>query len=126
MLQVTDVESWLVSLGITAPVIDGSWVPPDPDRLVLITLTGGPGLLYERLYDRQTVTVRCRGLQRQSADAGLLAAQVDAAILGALPPVAVGTQHVNDITRGAAPRFASLDKAFRTEMTATYMFSTVT
>lgn len=123
MLAVADLIVWLPTLGITTLVQDGYYVPPGPDRLVLVTLAGGPGMLYERAYDRQAVAIRCRGLQRQPQDAEALAAQVDAAILGALPPVQVGAGHVNDIDRISPPRYAATDKAMRAEFTATYLMT---
>lgn len=123
MIVVADITAWLTSLGLTTPAVDGYWVPPDPDRLILIMLAGGPGLLYERAYDRQAVTLRSRGLQRQPADAEALATQVDDLILSAVPPVTVGSKHVNDIDRLSPPRFASADKALRSEFTATYLLT---
>lgn len=121
MLVVSDVVTWLTSLGLTVPILDGYWVPPDPDRLILVTLAGGPGMLYERAYDRQAITLRTRGAQRQPADAEALASQLDTAILAVVPPTLVGTKHVNDIDRASPPRFALLDKAFRSEFAATYL-----
>lgn len=123
MMVVADVTAWLTSLGITTPAADGYWVPPDPDRIILVTLAGGPGLIYERAYDRQALTLRSRGLQRQPTDAEQLAGQVDDAILRAIPPMPVGSKHVNDIDRLSPPRFASMDKAFRSEFTATYLLT---
>lgn len=123
MLAVADLTAWLPTLGIDTVCQDGYWIPPGPDRVVLVTLAGGPGMLYERAYDRQAVAVRCRGLQRQPADAEALAAQVDAAILAVVPPVQVGSGWVNDIDRVSPPRFTGSDKAFRAEFTATYLLS---
>lgn len=123
MLQVSDVLAWLPTLGITTPAENGYFIPPDPDRLILVTLAGGPGLLYERVYDRVAVAIRTRGLQRQPADAEALAAQVDDTILSVVAPTQVGTVHVNDIDRAAPPRFAGLDKAFRSQFTASYLLT---
>ena len=125
MLSVSDVIAWLPTLGITTPVQDSWWVPPDPDRLVMVTISGGPGPIYERLFDRTAVTVRCRGLQRQPSDTEALAAQVDEAVMGAVAPVMVGKTRVNDIDRAAPPRFAGLDKAFRAEFVAVYLLTAV-
>ncbi len=123
MLAVADIAALLVSLGVTVPVVDGYWMPPDPDRLVLVSFAGGKGLLYERAYDSQTVQLRCRGLQRQPADAALLAAQVDDAILSIVPPVDVGANHVNNVDRlGGPPRFQLADTGLRAEYVAQYMF----
>lgn len=123
MLVLADVTTWLEALGITVPILDGAWIPPDPDRIVLVSLAGGPGMLYERAYDRQAVTLRTRGAQRVPSDAEALAAEVDDAVLSVIPPVAVGAGHVNDIDRVSPPRFVAMDKAFRNEFSATYLFT---
>ena len=122
MITVADLSAWLVTLGITTPIADAAFVPPSPDRMVLIARAGGPGIVMERTFDRVAFAIRTRGLQRQYADAEGLAAQVDAAILGVVAPVYIGGIFVNDIDRlGAPPHFLQWDTAGRSNFIASYV-----
>lgn len=119
-LTVADIGTWLASLGISVPVDDAYWVPPQPDRMVLVAFTGGHGLVYQRAFDEVYVSLTSRGAQRQPADAKALADEVDTAILGVVPPVSIGTGRVNDIYRTAPPRHVATDKAMRAQYVAVY------
>lgn len=124
MLVLSDLQSWLAILGIEVPVVDGYWVPDEPDQVAMVFLAGGPGLIWERLGDRQAIAIRCRSLQNQPSTGAALAAQVDAAILGAFAPVQIGTQNARDVDRaGAPPRYMGTDRGFRATYQAQYLFT---
>ena len=123
MLKVSDISAWLSALGVApAPVDSAFLIPPQPGRMIVLALAGGPGDTLERAFDRLALHVECFGLQRQYADGEALATQVDNAILGVTAPIRIGGTFVNDIDRiGAPPRFMGVDKSFRPAFGATYL-----
>jgi hypothetical protein len=126
MFTVTDFGTWLATLGITTPVADYYFLPPSPDQLVLVALSGGQGLMTEEAaIDRGSVNVRCRSLQRQPDTGSTLANQVDSALLAASFGVnLVGTTEVIAITRlGGPPTFAGTDEAYRSTYSASYQLT---
>lgn len=101
-----DVISWLVSLGwdVTqetgAPLYLGPYLPPEPDRLVVITPTPGPGFTLEGATDTSAFQALVRG--QQGGDGSLhaqkhaekLAYQLDALIFGARFPAVLTSGQV--------------------------------
>jgi hypothetical protein len=95
--------------------------PPQPDRVILLVLTGGPPPSRERTFDHPTVQVRTRGLQNDQGDAEALAGQVDDAFLGAPEGVLVNGKRVLTINRLSGPAFLSRDGGRRTTLSANYV-----
>lgn len=95
---------------------------PAPDRLVIITRTGGPGLAYEGLFDGISFQARVRGAQRDPDDAEELAGLIDSAFIDASTPLDLGGHWVTRISRlGGSPAFLLTDPAGRTHLTANYV-----
>lgn len=109
-----DVADWNPNLG----------APDAPDRIVLLTPAGGPGLRLDGAVDEQTYNVRSRGLQRDPEDAQQIAAEVDRLIDGTEGPITVGDVRVVALWRvGSPPAMLAVDSAGRTHYSATYLFS---
>lgn len=133
MITALQMGAWLTSLvGLPPPngsgvYFESKWQPldkPSPDRMAFLTLPGGPGTTNERVMDRITVTILCRGKQRAFWDAEALAASIDDAILAVVPPVTIGGSFVNDVDRlGAPPRYTGEDESKRSLFTCTYIFA---
>lgn len=82
-----DVADWLAAR-VSFPVLAGPYMPELPDRIGVITRTGGPGLRYEATFDAITLQLRVRGPQGDpstsaQAEAERMAWQADAVLLGA-------------------------------------------
>ena len=97
-----DVKAWLVANGITDKIDADGHIPTQPDRLVVLTMNGGPGEKRERTFDVLAVQVLCRGKQRDPADAEALARQVDDVFMGATRAT-IGSTYVASITRAGGP-----------------------
>ncbi len=117
-----DVKSFLVARGITAPIITEGDVPEMPDRVVVIQMTGGPGESGERTRDNVSFQVRTRGLQRVPGDGGAFSREVDDAILGAVPPLMMGTRRAVRILRfGGPPSYLLRDSSERVHHVCNYL-----
>lgn len=97
-----DVGAWLTAQGVADKVQTDGYVPTQPDRLVLVNLTGGPGERRERSFDVISVQVLARGKQRDQADAKVLADQIDDIFMGAARP-SIGGTYVASISRSGGP-----------------------
>lgn len=129
-LPSASVIAWLTSLGwdITqesgAPIFPGPYVPPEPDRCVIVTATPGPGFVLEGDGDAGAFQARVRGGQNDQADAESLAYLLDSLILAASFPVTVGGQviiHVHRLGGTPSPLSGTPDTGDRYEFTTTYL-----
>lgn len=93
-----------------------------PDRLVAVVVTGGAGTTHERHFDRATVQLFARGLQRSDEDAEALAEAADNALMGAVPPVDIGSVRVISIDYlGGPPALVSRDDGKRALFSCSYV-----
>jgi hypothetical protein len=105
-LPTSAILDWLVALGwdITqetgAPLYLGPYVPPEPDRLVVISPTPGPGYQLEGAADTSAFQALVRGQQggdqslHAQSHAETLAYALDALIFGAQFPAVLPSGHV--------------------------------
>lgn len=122
MIAASDFAEWLRSRGVTDRIQTDGTIPPQPDRLVVVTVTGGAGTLRERTFDQPTVQVRTRGQQNDNADGETFASLVDDAIMGAVPPVSIAGRRVVSIDyQGGPPGFMLRDSARRTHYSCNYL-----
>lgn len=117
MSRMADLAALLTSRGVTDPILDTEVIDM-PDRIVVLTMTGGAGTENERVFDRLAVQVRVRGNQgmpaESAADAESLAGQVDAALMGTVCPILLSGRAVVDINYlGGPPAFLTRDPANR-------------
>jgi hypothetical protein len=130
-LPTAAVISWVLSLGwdgtqeTGAPVLMGPYVPPEPDRMVVITPTGGPGYVLESAADAGTFQARVRGGQDDQPGAEALAMLLDSLILGAsFPAVTPSGQvivHIHRLGGSPSPLAPNPDDGFRYEYTCSYL-----
>lgn len=130
-LPSASVIAWITNLGwdtrqeFGAPIFPGPYVPPEPDRIVVITATPGPGYVLEGSADASAFQARVRGSQNDQADAEALAYLLDSLILGApFPSVAASGQvivHVHRLGGTPSPLAASPDSGDRYELTCNYL-----
>lgn len=118
-----DVADFLVAQGFPALSFSGH-LPSQPDRLVIVALTGGPGLSIEGVYDNVSFQIRTRGKQRDDASAEEDAWAIDRMLLEHSVPGTFGPQWVNRISRvGGPPGFLMRDSANRVHLTCSYVFA---
>lgn len=142
-LTTADVADFLIANGVAVPASSGNrslpqavsfdgTMPKTPDRVLVIAMTGGPGLSVEGLFDTVSFQIRTRGkaaIGGRAAEAGLDAEQiawsVDAFLLAVRGGVHVGSQFVNLIDRvGSPPTFLLREPGSgRVHMTGNYLFS---
>lgn len=130
-LTTTDLIDWLTGLGwdtqqeAGAPILMGPYIPPTPDRIVVITPTAGPGIVLEGAADAGAFQARVRGGQNNQADAEQLAGLLDTLILNAPFPVVVpsGTVliHAHRLGSGPSPLSADPDDAERFDYVTQYL-----
>jgi hypothetical protein len=103
----------------------GPDLPSDtPNRFVLLSKTGGPGLDAEGLIDVRGWQVRCAGSQNDYDDAERLAETLDAIILNFNQSQQVGDTWLVSIYRtGGEPTQLTVDNADRTHFVASYLAS---
>ena len=102
---------WITGLGwddrneTGYPVIPGPYVPPSPDRLVVITGSGGPGYTTEEAAtDAAIFQARVRGPAEDWDEAERAATELDLLILRARFPVQVDGTWIVQVTRtGGGP-----------------------
>lgn len=93
-LPTADIVAWLEDLGWDttqesgAPILMGPYVEPEPDKLVTLTPTPGPGYILESAADASAIQARVRGGQFDQPGAEVLAFALDSLILGANFPAA--------------------------------------
>lgn len=121
-----DVAGFLKAQGFPAEAFDGH-IPSQPDRLVIVALTGGPGLAVEAAFDNISFQIRVRGLQREKIDGPTAeddAWAIDRMLLEHAVPGQIGAQWVNAISRvGGPPGFLLRDSAQRIHLTCNYIFA---
>ena len=130
-LPAADLIAWLGHLGWDttqesgAPIVAGPYILKEPDQLVTVTATGGPGYVLEAAADACTFQARVRGGQNNQADAERLAYALDALILGAsFPAVTSSGQvivHVHRLGGPPAPLAAGPDDGDRFEFVSSYV-----
>lgn len=93
-----------------------------PDRIVFLTLGGGPGLTSEELFDRLFITCRVIGRQEDFTDAETLAWQLDDMFVKIDHNGMIGTAKVLYVVRsGGGPVLLEKDAAGRYHFTCTYV-----
>lgn len=104
-----EVVAWLGGLlGPEWPVAEGPHLPDLPERIAVVTRTGGPGLRYEGAYDAVAFQVRVRGASAapsgsSGADAERMAWRVDAELLSAQMPTIGGVVTLGWSRTGSPP-----------------------
>jgi len=131
--QTEMIIDWLAGLGwdgrqeLGFPLLPGPYVPPEPDRAVVITGGGGPGYLTEEpSIDGSNFQARIRGAPDDGYATEEAAQLLDQLILGARFPVQVdGTWIVHASRLGSGPTPLPYDPADRrTEFTSNYLIVT--
>lgn len=136
-LPTSSIVTWIESLGwdITqetgAPLYLGPWVPPEPDRLVVVSPTPGPGYQLEGAADMSAFQALVRGQQggdqslHAQTHAEQMAYALDALIFSARFPAVLPSGHVLMlITRlggHPSPLGAGPDDADRFTFTCQYL-----
>ena len=130
-LPAASLVAWLTRLGwdvrqeYGAPIVPGPYVPPEPDRCVIVTAVPGPGYVLEGDGDAGAFQARVRGGQNDQADAEGLAYLLDSMILGAsFPAVTPSGQviiHIHRLGGTPSPLAAGPDSGDRYEMVASYL-----
>lgn len=124
MITTDEIAAWLRASGLpsdAAIAVDGE-IPPMPDRLVVLTRTGGQGTLHERTFDSATVQVITRDGQRSGEAAENFTETVDGIFMGARPPVTIGGRRVISIDySGGPPAFMDRDEGMRALYVTTYV-----
>lgn len=127
--QTKVIMDWIAGLGwddqqeLGYPLQPGPYVPPSPDRLVVITGGGGPGYLTEEAsIDGSNFQALIRGPAEDPLDAEDAAQRLDEMILRAGFPVQVdGTWIVNCTRVGSGPTPLPWDPTDqRTTLTSNY------
>jgi hypothetical protein len=130
-LPTTSVIAWITgTLGWDAtqetgsPVLAGPYIPDSPDRLVVITVTPGPGYLLEGAADAGGFQARVRGGQNDQAGAEADAYALDALILGAQFPAVISGRvivHVHRLGGTPSPLASGPDDGDRYEFVTNYI-----
>ncbi|HYK70431.1 MAG TPA: minor capsid protein [Streptosporangiaceae bacterium] len=124
---------WISTLGwddrqeLGFPLVAGPFVPPSPDRLVVITGGGGPGYLTEEAtIDGSNFQVRLRAAPEDPAEGEVAASLLDDLILRASFPVQIDGVTIATCSRvGSGPSPMPWDPADqRVEFTSNYMIAT--
>jgi hypothetical protein len=127
------IMDWIASLGwddrqeLGYPINPGPYVPPSPDRLLVITGGGGPGYLTEEAsIDGSNFQALIRGAPEDPLGAEDAAQQLDRLILRARFPVQIdGTWIVNCTRVGSGPDPLPWDVTDqRTTLTSNYTIVT--
>jgi hypothetical protein len=129
-LATTSVINWLTNLGwdVTqesgAPIVPGPYVLQEPDRIVVVSPTPGPGYILEGDADVSAFQARVRGSQNDQADAETLAYLLDSLILRATFPVTIDGRvliHVHRLGGTPSPLAAGPDPGDRYEYICSYL-----
>jgi hypothetical protein len=135
-LPTSSVIAWLRSLGwdfdqeIGCPLVMGPYVPDEPDRVVVITPTSGPGYVMEAAADAGAFQARVRGPQGGDGSPGAQAAAeqlayaLDALILGASFPAVVDGHtliHVHRLGSTPSPLSGEPDDGDRFSYVTSYV-----
>lgn len=131
--QTKVIMDWIAGLGwddqqeLGYPLQPGPYIPPSPDRLLVITGGGGPGYLTEEAsIDGSNFQALIRGPAEDPLDAEDAAQRLDEMILRARFPVQVdGTWIVNCTRVGSGPTPLPWDPTDqRTTLTSNYTIMT--
>jgi hypothetical protein len=109
------------------PLVAGPYVPPEPDRIVVITGTGGPGLLTEEAsIDGSNFQVRLRGPSEDPLAAETAADALDLLLIRGGYPQQVDGTFVAVVNRvGSGPTVLPFDPSDqRYEFTSNYTIVT--
>lgn len=121
---------WLTGLGWDTrqeqgwPIVIGPYVPDDPDRLLILTNSGGPGFTTEEpATDAGTFQARLRGVPDDVLEAEAQAEALDALILGAQFPAVIDGRVIVTVYRaGSGPTPLPFDPSDRRfELTCNYI-----
>lgn len=94
-----------------------------PDTMCIITLSGGPGLDSEELFDQVGVQIRAIGPQQDYASAEALAQAIDKALVSIDTSQAINGKHTLSIIRsGGAPSLLLIDDGDRYHFTCNYIW----
>jgi hypothetical protein len=116
---------WDTTQETGSPILNGPYVPPEPDRCVIATPTPGPGYMNEGATDVGGFQLRVRGSQNDPDAAEADAFAIDALIFAASFPVTLPSGQV--ITRigrmggPPVPLSGTPDDGDRTEFTCSYL-----
>jgi uncharacterized protein (DUF2126 family) len=128
--QTAAVIQWLTELGwdtaeeTGAPLERGPYVPPMPNRIVVISPVPGPGFLMEGAADAGAFQARVRGETDDPDDAEALMFRLDKMIERAQFPATVGGHqfiHIHRVSARPAPLLPSPDSGRRSEYTCNYV-----
>lgn len=131
--QTQVIMDWITGLGWDTrqeqgyPVLPGPYVPPSPDRLVVITGGGGPGYLTEEpATDGSNFQAMLRGAPEDQLGAEAAAQALDHLILRAGFPVTVDGAVIVSVSRvGSGPTPLPWDETDqRTSFTSNYTIIT--
>jgi hypothetical protein len=131
--QTQVITDWITGLGwdgrqeLGYPVLGGPYIPPSPDRLVVITGGGGPGYLTEEpATDGSNFQVMLRGAPEDPLGAESAAQLLDDLILRAGFPVTIDGTVICTVSRvGSGPTPLPYDPGDqRTSLTSTYTIVT--
>lgn len=130
MASLTDtVIDWISSLGwdqrpeIGHVLKPGNYALEEPDRIVFITSTGGPGYITdEGSADAATFQIRVRGPADSETETETAASALDKLILTALFPVVIDGVNIQKVSRlGGRPAALPVNpQDLRYEYTCTY------
>ena len=103
-----DLVDWLNTMGFDFEVHEGPKVPDLPERVCVLTRTGGPGLYLGDGFDRIVFQTKCRGetsdpSRSTNRDAERMSWQIDAALLGADAPTIGGVPTLGFVRTGSPP-----------------------
>lgn len=125
-----DVATFLSDAGLPAVASFDGHLPASPDELVVIAMTGGPGMTVDGVLDGVSFQVRSRGEQGGAGtDVWAMAWAIDGLLVpppASAPssPCRVGSQFVSEISRvGGPPAFLLRDSARRAHYTGNYIFT---
>ena len=131
--QTQVIMDWITSLGWDTrqeqgyPMLGGPYIPPSPDRLVVITGAGGPGYLTEEpATDGSNFQVMLRGAAEDPLGAEAQAQALDLLILRAPFPATVDGTVICTVSRvGSGPTPLPFDPGDqRYSFTSTYTIVT--
>lgn len=133
MLQYTDVVALLeAKLSPPLPYFDpgpGSdqvVIDQNPDEMCIISLTGGPGLDSEQVFDRAGLQIRTVGPQADYEGAETLAFNIDKALVSIDTSQAINGKHTLSIMRaGSGPSLLLIDDGGRYHFTCNYIWEVV-
>lgn len=114
-----------VAQQVDYPVEHAVTLPDLPDRVAVLSRTGGPGLRYDDTFDAQVYQVQVRGASGAPGrldydDAERMAWQLDAALLGAHMPTIGGVPTLG-FNRSGGPPTPDEDAGNRPVMTCNYV-----